>query len=175
VGSSAVAQQRYPRQARLMMRVGIGYDVHPLVGGRRLVLGGVEVPFERGLAGHSDADALIHAVIDALLGAAGLKDIGSHFPDSDASYKDISSLLLLQRTNQMLQTRGWHIANIDATIVAQRPKLAPFIDQMRQNMAQTLGLSAEQVGVKATTSEGLGFAGREEGIAAYAVALLEQS
>jgi len=157
-----------------MMRVGIGYDVHPLVSGRRLVLGGVEVPFERGLAGHSDADALIHAVIDALLGAAGLKDIGSHFPDSDASYKDISSLLLLQRTNKMLQTRGWHVVNIDATIVAQRPKLAPFIDQMRQNMAQTLGLSTEQVGVKATTSEGLGFAGREEGIAAYAVALLEQ-
>jgi len=137
-------------------------------------LGGVDVPFERGLAGHSDADALIHAVIDALLGAAGLKDIGSHFPDSDASYKDISSLLLLQRTNQMLQARRWHIVNIDATIVAQRPRLAPFIDQMRQNMAQALGLSTEQVGVKATTSEGLGFAGREEGIAAYAVALLEQ-
>ena len=174
MGSSAVAQQGYTRQTSLMMRVGIGYDVHPLVSGRRLVLGGVEVPFERGLAGHSDADALIHAVIDALLGAAGLKDIGSHFPDSDASYKDISSLLLLQRTNKMLQTRGWHVVNIDATIVAQRPKLAPFIDQMRQNMAQTLGLSTEQVGVKATTSEGLGFAGREEGIAAYAVALLEQ-
>jgi 2-C-methyl-D-erythritol 2,4-cyclodiphosphate synthase len=156
------------------MRVGIGYDVHSLVRGRRLVLGGVEVPFERGLAGHSDADALIHAVIDALLGAAGLKDIGSQFPDSDASYEDICSLLLLQRTNQMLRTRRWRIVNIDGTIVAQRPKLAPFIDQMRQNMAKVLGLSIEQVGVKATTSEGLGFAGREEGIAAYAVALLEQ-
>ena len=157
-----------------MMRVGIGYDVHPLVKGRRLVLGGVEVPFEKGLAGHSDADVLIHAVIDALFGAAGLKDIGSHFPDSDANYKDISSLLLLRRTNQMIQAKGWQIVNIDATILAQRPKLAPYNDQMRQNMAQTLGLSTEQVGVKATTSEGLGFAGRGEGIAAYAVALLEQ-
>jgi 2-C-methyl-D-erythritol 2,4-cyclodiphosphate synthase len=157
------------------MRVGIGYDVHPLVGGRRLVLGGVEVPFERGLAGHSDADALIHAVIDALLGAAGLKDIGSHFPDSDARYKDISSLLLLQRTNDMLRIRRWRVVNIDATIVAQRPKLAPFVDQMRGNMAQVLGLGIEQVGVKAATSEGLGFTGREEGVATYAVALLEQS
>jgi len=157
-----------------MMRVGIGYDVHPLVKGRRLILGGVEIPFDLGLAGHSDADVLIHAVIDALFGAAGLKDIGSHFPDSDASYKDISSLLLLQRTNQMIQAKGWQIVNVDATILAQRPKLAPYNDQMRQNMAQTLGLSTEQVGVKATTSEGLGFAGRGEGIAAYAVALLEQ-
>lgn len=157
-----------------MMRVGIGYDVHPLVKGRRLILGGVEVPFEKGLAGHSDADVLIHAIIDALFGAAGLKDIGSHFPDTDASYKDISSLVLLQRTNQIIQAKGWQIVNIDATILAQRPKLAPYNDQMRQNMAQNLGLSAEQIGVKATTSEGLGFAGRGEGIAAYAVALLEQ-
>jgi 2-C-methyl-D-erythritol 2,4-cyclodiphosphate synthase len=157
-----------------MIRIGIGYDVHPLVKGRRLVLGGVEVPFEKGLAGHSDADVLIHAVMDALFGAAGLKDIGCHFPDSDASYKDISSLLLLQRTNQMIQAKGWQIVNIDSTILAQRPKLAPYNDQMRQKMAQTLGLSAEQVGIKATTSEGLGFAGRGEGIAAYAVALLEQ-
>ena len=157
-----------------MMRVGIGYDVHPLVKGRRLVLGGVEVPFEMGLAGHSDADVLIHAIIDALFGAAGLKDIGCHFPDSDVSYKDISSLLLLQRTNQIIQAKGWQIVNIDATILAQRPKLAPYNDPMRRNMAQTLGLSTEQVGVKATTSEGLGFAGRGEGIAAYAVALLEQ-
>jgi 2-C-methyl-D-erythritol 2,4-cyclodiphosphate synthase len=157
-----------------MIRVGIGYDVHPLVKGRRLILGGVEVPFEKGLAGHSDADVLIHAVIDALFGAAGLKDIGCHFPDTDASYKDISSLLLLQRTNQMIQAKGWQIVNIDSTILAQRPKLAPYNDQMRQNMAQTLGLSTEQVGIKATTSEGLGFAGRGEGIAAYAVALLEQ-
>ena len=152
----------------------MGYDVHPLVKGRRLVLGGVEVPFELGLGGHSDADALIHAVIDALLGAAGLKDIGSQFPDSDASYKNISSLILLQRTNKLLEARGWHIVNVDATIVAQRPKLAPYNDQMRHNLAQTLGLSTEQVGVKATTSEGLGFAGRGEGIAAYAVALLER-
>lgn len=157
-----------------MIRVGIGYDVHPLVKGRRLVLGGVEVPFELGLVGHSDADALIHAVIDALLGAAGLKDIGSHFPDSDASYKNISSLILLQRTNKLLEARGWHIVNVDATIVAQRPRLAPYNEQMRRNISQTLGLSAEQVGVKATTSEGLGFAGRGEGIAAYAVALLER-
>ena len=154
------------------MRVGIGYDVHPLVKGRRLMLGGVEVPFELGLAGHSDADALIHAVIDALLGAAGLKDIGSHFPDSDASYTNISSLLLLQRTNKLLQASGWHIVNVDATVVAQRPRLAPYNDQMRHNVAQTLGLSTEQVGVKATPSEGLGFAGRGEGIAAYAVALV---
>jgi 2-C-methyl-D-erythritol 2,4-cyclodiphosphate synthase len=157
-----------------MIRIGIGYDVHPLVKGRRLVIGGVEVPFEKGLAGHSDADVLIHAVMDALFGAAGLKDIGCHFPDSDASYKDISSLLLLQRTNQIIKAKGWQIVNIDSTIIAQRPKLAPYNDQMRQNMAQTLGLSTEQVGIKATTSEGLGFAGRGEGIAAYAVALLEQ-
>ncbi len=156
------------------MRVGIGYDVHKLVKGRRLVLGGVDVPFEKGLDGHSDADVLIHAIMDALLGAAGLKDIGYQFPDSDASYKDISSLLLLQRTNQMIQTEGWRIVNVDATIIAQRPKIAPYNDQMRSNLAQIMGLSTKQVGVKATTNEGLGFTGRGEGIAAYAVALLER-
>lgn len=158
-----------------MMRVGIGYDVHPLVSGRRLVLGGVEVPFELGLKGHSDADALIHAIMDALLGAAGLKDIGNYFPDTDARYKDISSLLLLQRTSHMLQVKGWHVVNVDSTILAERPKLAPFIDRMRENIALALELNAEQVGIKATTGEGLGFAGRGEGIAAYAVALLERS
>ncbi len=155
------------------MRIGFGYDVHPLVPGRKLVLGGVELPFERGLAGHSDADVVIHAIIDALLGAAALGDIGAHFPPSDAAYRDIRSTVLLQRVAELLQNRGWRVGNIDATVVAQRPQLGPFVNDMRQRISETLGVERGKVSVKATTSEGLGFAGREEGMAAYAVALVE--
>ena len=155
------------------MRIGIGYDVHPLTPGRRLILGGVEIPFDKGLSGWSDADVLTHAIIDALLGAAALGDIGSHFPPNEAEYKDISSLVLLKRTIDMLQENGWHVVNIDATIIAEQPKLRDFIDQMRGQLSQTLGIAIGQVSVKASTSSGLGFTGRGEGIATWAVALLE--
>jgi len=155
------------------MRIGIGYDVHPLTAGRRLVLGGVEIPFGEGLSGWSDADVLTHAIIDALLGAASLGDIGSHFPPGEPEYKDISSLVLLKRTMAMLKENGWHVVNIDATIVAERPKLREFIDGMRGQLSQTLGIAVSEVSVKASTSAQLGFAGRGEGIAAWAVALLE--
>jgi 2-C-methyl-D-erythritol 2,4-cyclodiphosphate synthase len=156
------------------MRVGIGYDVHPLAEGRRLVLGGVEVPFERGLAGHSDGDVLVHAIIDALLGAAALGDIGTHFPSSDPKYKDVSSISLLRQIGALLRERGWGVGNIDATIVAERPRLSPFVERMRKLMGQTLGIATEQIAVKAKTTDGLGFAGRGEGVAAYAVALVER-
>lgn len=156
------------------MRIGFGYDVHPLVRDRKLVLGGVELAYERGLAGHSDADVLIHAIIDALLGAAALGDIGTHFPPSDPAYKDVSSIFLLQQVAGALRDGGWRVGNIDATVVAQRPKLAPYISDMRQRISEALGIDKGRVSVKATTSEGLGFAGREEGIAAYAVAALEE-
>lgn len=155
------------------MRVGIGYDVHPLVKGRALILGGVNIPFERGLHGHSDADALVHAIIDALLGAAGLGDIGTHFPPGDPKYKDISSLKLLHHVGGLLQAQGWQISNLDSTVVAERPKLSPFFDQMRLRISEALGIDKEQVGIKASTSEQMGFVGRGEGIAAYAVALIE--
>ena len=155
------------------MRIGCGYDVHCLVAGRKLVLGGVEIEHETGLLGHSDADALLHAICDALLGAAGLGDIGRHFPDSDPAFKGISSLKLLERTVALLAQSGWRIGNIDATVVAQRPKLAPHIPRMRVNIARCCGIEETLVNVKATTTEHLGFAGREEGIAAQAVALLE--
>lgn len=155
------------------MRIGIGYDVHPLVAGRPLMLGGVRVPFERGLSGYSDADVLVHAIIDALLGAAALGDIGTHFPDSDPQYKDISSIVLLRRVGEMLH-QGFKIENIDATIIAEQPKLAPFIDEMRQNIGDTLGIAKDRVSVKASTSASLGFAGRGEGIATHAVALIER-
>lgn len=155
------------------MRIGIGYDAHRLVKGRPLVLGGVNVPSDLGLDGWSDADVLVHAIIDALLGAAGLGDIGTHFPANDPAYKDISSIVLLGRTSEMLRTRGWRVGNIDATIIAERPSLQPFADQMRQNIGQALSITASQVGIKATTTEGLGFAGRGEGIAACAVSLIE--
>lgn len=155
------------------MRIGFGYDVHPLVQGRKLVLGGVELADERGLAGHSDADVLVHAIIDALLGAAALGDIGAHFPPSDPAYKDVSSIALLQRVAELLRDGGWRVGNIDVTVVAQRPQLAPFIGDMRQRISEALGIDRGKVSVKATTSEGLGFAGREEGIAAYAVAALD--
>ena len=157
------------------MRVGIGYDVHPLVEGRPLVLGGVRVPFERGLFGHSDADVLVHAIIDALLGAAALRDIGTHFPSTDPQYKDISSILLLKRVGDMLYDAGFSIENIDATIIAQQPRLIDFIDEMCQNIGRALGIAIDQVSVKASTSAELGFTGRGEGIAAHAVALIERA
>lgn len=154
------------------MRVGIGYDVHRFQDGRRLVIGGVEIPYHKGLLGHSDADVLIHAICDALLGAAALGDIGQHFPDSDERYKGINSLLLLERTAGLLEDRGWLTGNIDSTVVAQKPRLAPYIEAMKEKIARVLNIPVENVGIKATTSEGLGFEGREEGISAQAVALL---
>ena len=155
------------------MRVGIGYDVHPLLSGRRLVLGEVDIPFHKGLGGWSDADVLIHAIMDALLGAAALGDIGSHFPPGEPQYKGISSLTLLERVRDKLKENSWQVVNIDATIVAEQPRLRDFIDQMRQQLSQTLGMAFSQVGMKASTSAQLGFVGRGEGIAACAVALIE--
>jgi len=155
------------------MRVGIGYDVHPLASGRRLVLGGIEIPFHKGLSGHSDADVLTHAIIDALLGAAGLKDIGNQFPSEDPRYKDISSLVLLDEVNKLLRAKGFKVGNIDAIIIAQEPELSPFIDDMRSRLSHTLGIASGQVMVKATTTDGLGFVGKGEGMAACAVALVE--
>lgn len=155
------------------LRIGHGYDVHRLVQGRRLVLGGVDIPWERGLDGHSDADVLVHAVMDALLGAAGLEDIGCLFPDGDDAYLGISSILLLQRVSALLKERGITVVNVDATLLAQRPKLAPYRQAMRENIARALDIPAEQVGVKATTEEHLGFTGEELGMAAHAVALVE--
>ena len=155
------------------MCVGIGYDAHPLIPGRRLVLGGVDIPFDKGLSGWSDADVLTHAIIDALLGAAALGDIGSHFPPGEPEYQDISSLVLLKRVKDELKENGWLINNVDATIVAERPKLRDFIDRMRQQLTQTLDIALSQVSVKASTSAQLGFIGRGEGMAAWAVALLE--
>ena len=156
------------------MRVGIGYDVHRLAPGHRLVLGGVEVSSVQGLIGWSDADVLTHAVIDALLGAAAMGDIGSHFPPGDPQYKDISSLVLLRRVGDMLKKKGWQVGNVDATIVAEQPKLRDYIDNMRQKLAQTLDVDAELVSIKASTSEQLGFAGREEGMVAWAVATITE-
>jgi 2-C-methyl-D-erythritol 2,4-cyclodiphosphate synthase len=155
-------------------RIGNGYDVHRLAAGRKLILGGVEVPNDKGLEGHSDADALCHAICDALLGAVGAGDIGHYFPDTDSQWKDISSLVLLEKVGQVVKERGYKISNTDATIVAQQPKLAPYIDQMKQNIAKALAIGPAQVNVKATTTEKLGFPGREEGIAADAVALVEK-
>jgi len=157
------------------MCVGIGYDVHPLTPGRRLVLGGVDIPFTKGLSGWSDADVLTHAIIDALLGAAGLGDIGSHFPPGEPEYKDISSLVLLKRVKDKLTENSWLIDNIDATVVAEQPKLRDFINRMREQLSQTLGIAPGQVSVKASTSAQLGFIGRGEGIATWAVALIEGS
>lgn len=154
------------------MRVGMGYDVHRLTEGRKLILGGVEIPWEKGLLGHSDADVLVHAVMDALLGAAALGDIGKHFPDTDPAYKGISSILLLRHVVELLKKNGYAIGNVDATIIAQKPKMAPHILKMRENMAEAMGISVDCLNVKATTEEGLGFTGREEGIAAQAICLL---
>jgi 2-C-methyl-D-erythritol 2,4-cyclodiphosphate synthase len=157
------------------MRVGVGYDVHPLVSGRRLVLGGVEIPFEKGLDGHSDADVLVHAIIDALLGATGLGDIGVHFPSSDPRYKDISSVSLLRQVVFLLRAEGWLVCNVDASIVADQPRLMPFIAEMRGIIGEALGIDVERVSVKSTTSKGLGFLGRGEGIAVHAVAMVEKA
>ena len=154
------------------MRIGMGYDVHKLVEGRDLIIGGVKIPYEKGLLGHSDADVLLHAISDALLGAAALGDIGKHFPDTDPAYKGISSILLLEKVGDMLAERGYWIENIDATIIAQAPKMRPYIDQMRENIAKALALDVDQVNVKATTEEGLGFTGEGLGISSQAVCML---
>lgn len=157
-----------------MMRIGTGYDVHRLAEGLPLWLGGVHIEHSHGLVGHSDADVLLHAICDALLGAAALGDIGKHFPDTDPQYKGISSLLLLGHVGRLLKENGYTVGNIDSTVAAQRPKLAPHIEQMRRNIADTLGIDIDQVSVKATTTEHLGFEGREEGISAQAVATIEK-
>lgn len=155
------------------VRIGIGYDVHSLAEGRRLVLGGVKIPFALGLLGHSDADVLVHAICDALLGAAALGDIGQHFPDTSDKFKDIDSLILLQNVQQLLEDHEYAVINIDSVIVAQQPKLAPYISAMTANISRILKIRTEQVSVKATTTEGLGFEGRGQGISAQAVAMIE--
>ena len=155
------------------MRIGIGYDAHPLATGRKLVLGGIEIPFDKGLDGWSDADVLTHAVIDALLGAAALSDIGSHFPPGEAEYKGISSLALLEKTGQRLAQDGWQIVNVDATVVAEKPRLREHIDAMREKLGQALGIAVSRVSVKASTANGLGMVGSGEGIEAHAIALIE--
>ncbi|MEA3475596.1 MAG: 2-C-methyl-D-erythritol 2,4-cyclodiphosphate synthase [Candidatus Cloacimonadota bacterium] len=156
------------------MKIGFGYDVHPLVKGRKLILGGVEIPFEKGLSGHSDGDALIHAIIDALLGAASLGDIGSYFPDTDKKYRDISSLILLEETGKILANKKFHIINIDSTIVLEKPKLQIYIPEMKYNIAEKLDIKEDQISIKATREEGLGFVGKGEGIKVYAVALIDE-
>ena len=156
------------------MRIGHGYDVHRLTEGRRLILGGVEIPFERGLDGHSDADVLVHALMDALLGAAGLRDIGVLFPDNDPAYKNISSMLLLDRVMLTLEHAGYAVGNVDVTVLAQRPKLKDYIPVMRENLARAMKIPLDCVNIKATTEEGLGFTGSGEGIACHAVCLLER-
>ena len=155
------------------MRVGMGYDVHKLVEGRDLILGGVKIPYEKGLLGHSDADVLLHAIMDALLGAAALGDIGKHFPDTDPAYKGASSIRLLEEVGRMIDEKLYVIGNIDATIIAQRPKMAPHIEQMRKNVAEALHIEVDQVNIKATTEEGLGFTGTGEGISSQAIASLD--
>ena len=156
------------------MRIGFGYDVHKLVENRKLILGGVQIPYEKGLLGHSDADVLLHAIMDALLGAASLGDIGKWFPDTDQKYFNVSSLFLLSEVYELLNERGYNIINIDTTIVAQKPKLKGYIDEMRKQIAETLKLTEDRINVKATTEEGLGFTGSGEGIAAYAVCLINE-
>ncbi len=156
------------------MRIGHGYDVHALAENRRLVIGGVDIPHTKGLLGHSDADVLLHAVCDALLGAAALGDIGKHFPDTDGAYKDISSMILLRRVGAVLRANGYKTVNIDSTVIAQKPKLAPYIEEMRANIAAALNTDIDNISVKATTEERLGFSGREEGISAHAVCLIEK-
>ncbi|SMO44168.1 2-C-methyl-D-erythritol 2,4-cyclodiphosphate synthase [Balnearium lithotrophicum] len=157
-----------------MYRIGIGYDVHRLEEGYRLVIGGVEIPYPKGLKGHSDADVLVHAICDAILGALSLGDIGEHFPDSDDRFRGISSLILLKEVNRIVNENGYRVVNVDSTVVAQRPKLSPYKEEMRKNISEVLGISINSVSVKATTTEGLGFEGREEGISAQAVALLKK-
>ena len=166
------------------MRVGMGYDVHKLVENRKLILGGVEIPYEYGLLGHSDADVLVHAIMDALLGAAALRDIGRHFPDNDPAYEGADSIELLKKVGEMLEERMYLIENIDATVIAQKPKLLPYIDtmvknvaeaQMEENIAKTLGIAKEQINIKATTEEGLGFTGKKEGISAQAICCISKA
>jgi 2-C-methyl-D-erythritol 2,4-cyclodiphosphate synthase len=157
------------------MRIGIGFDAHRFKEGRRLVMGGVEIPHRKGLAGHSDADVLLHAVCDAMLGALALGDIGVHFPDNDARFKDIASAELLRRAAEMISKKGYRVGNVDATIIAEAPRMTPHIDGMRNKIAAALGCAEDEVGVKATTTEGMGFCGRGEGIAAMAVVLLEKA
>ena len=155
------------------MRIGMGYDVHKLVENRDLILGGVKIPYEKGLLGHSDADVLLHAIMDALLGAAALGDIGKHFPDTDPAYKGASSMELLKQVGALLEQKLYVIGNIDATIIAQRPKMAPHIEKMRENVAEALGIEKDQINIKATTEEGLGFTGSGEGISSQAIAALD--
>lgn len=157
------------------MRIGQGYDVHQLVSGRILVLGGVQIPFHKGLQGHSDADVLVHAACDALLGATGLGDLGGHFPDTDSEFKDIFSIDLLQQTTRLVADQGYQLINMDATVFAQSPKLAPYRERMQQTMAQAMGATPGQVNIKATTTESLGFVGRGEGMAAMCVVLIDKS
>lgn len=156
------------------LRIGHGYDVHKLVSDRKLILGGVDIPYEKGLLGHSDADVLLHAISDALLGAAALGDIGKHFPDTDSAYKNADSLILLSKVGEIIRSSGYQVSNIDATVIAQAPKLAPHILQMRKNIAKALLLEIDDVSVKATTEEHLGFTGRGEGISAHAVCIIEK-
>lgn len=155
-----------------MLRIGNGYDVHQLVAGRPLIMGGVEIPYEKGLLGHSDADVLIHAIMDALLGACSERDIGKHFPDNDQAFKNISSLILLKKVKEIVREKGYRVGNIDSIIVAQAPKMAPHIEKMRGNIAEILEIALEDINIKATTTEKLGFEGRGEGISSYAVACL---
>lgn len=157
-----------------MIRIGHGYDVHRLAENRRFVIGGVNIPYERGLLGHSDADVLVHAVMDAMLGALAMGDIGKHFPDCNSEYKDADSIILLERVYEMISAKGWRIGNIDSTIICQQPRLAPYIEEMRFKLASACRCEVEQVSVKATTEEKLGFTGSGEGIAAHAVCLLEK-
>ena len=156
------------------MRIGMGYDVHRLAENRKMIIGGVEIPYEKGLLGHSDADVLLHAIMDALLGAAALGDIGKHFPDTDPAYEGISSMKLLEKVGQLLEDNRYVIENIDATIIAQKPKMRPYIDTMRENIAGALGIEFFQVNVKATTEEGLGFTGAMEGISSQAICMLQR-
>lgn len=156
------------------MRIGMGYDVHRLAENRKMIIGGVEIPYEKGLLGHSDADVLLHAIMDALLGAAALGDIGKHFPDTDPAYEGISSMKLLEKVGQLLEDNRYVIENIDATIIAQKPKMRPYIDIMRENIAGALGIELFQVNVKATTEEGLGFTGAMEGISSQAICMLQR-
>jgi 2-C-methyl-D-erythritol 2,4-cyclodiphosphate synthase len=156
------------------LRIGHGYDVHKLVEGRRLILGGVDIPYEKGLLGHSDADVLLHAISDSLLGAAALGDIGKHFPDTDVAYKNADSLVLLSRVNEIISSAGYKVSNVDATVIAQAPKLAMHIEQMRKNIAKALSVELCDISVKATTEEKLGFTGRGEGISAHAVCIIEK-
>lgn len=156
------------------MRIGMGYDVHRLVEGRKLILGGIEIPYEKGLLGHSDADVLVHALMDAILGAMAMRDIGYHFPDTDEAYRGISSMVLLARVKRMMDDAGYELGNADITLMAERPKIAPHIEAMTQSLAHTLEASPDAIGIKATTTEGLGFVGRGEGMAAQAVVLLEK-